>query len=736
MEFPRRLGKYEILERIGVGGMAEVFRARKVKDPKPVKFYAIKQLLGHYARDPLIVSMFVDEARLAAQLRHPSIVSLVEFGTSETGQVYMVMEYVDGKDLRWCLSAAASAQYWLPIEFALSVVSSVCDGLEYAHRARSFDGHPLNLVHRDVSHSNIFLSKDGKSRLADFGIARAEGRKSKTQTGLVKGKLGYLSPEQVRADVLDARSDVFSAGVVLWELITQRRMFVATTEFRTMVAVCTEPRVPPSQHRVGIPPELDALCLKAVEINKTDRFQSAAEFKEAILALSRHLGYTISQTIVSDVMQYLSAAGSEQVTPPPVLAAEYISTIKECDSEETTVPPSVQPRSSTPQPQTSALSDFDTEQSSDSFISIDWMEPEDEFKPDMHPEDENTVFDAVDLLASRVPNPNLDDEPHALIPSEVERIASVQSIDEGDTIFIEHNQSHIVECVNFESLLKSLSPTSSDDIRLSTDKNNWMPLNHYNLLTHNEYGSFGHDISRPIDSGEQQGYGLLGPLCELALNGFTGRIIIDRPSKRYVLLLEAGGIVGLSSSLPQDHIMTSLAAAQQIKGPSGIMDSLREVISKKIPLGEVLENRFEINETDYHSFRSACAQELFGELLVSGLSKYSYEPTDGWPGLQYLAGNCMQWVLPKAERVWNNVELSHRLEPSLNKNYSLMPGLPLVFRMLRIKRDSAVVIKRLTISKTMNEVLSSFKDNPSVYSTALRLLTILKATNAITFAGK
>jgi len=733
LEFPRRLGKYEILERIGTGGMAEVFRARKVTDPNSQKVYAIKQLLSHYARDPLIVSMFVDEARLAAQLRHPSIVSLVEFGTSETGQVYMVMDYVDGKDLRWCLSAAASAQYWLPVEFALSVVSSVCEALDYAHGARSFDGSPLNLVHRDVSHSNIFLSKDGKSRLADFGIARAEGRKSKTQTGLVKGKLGYLSPEQVRADALDARSDVFSAGVVLWELLTQRRMFVATTEFRTMVAVCTEPRVPPSQHRAGIHPELDALCLQAVEINKTKRFQSAAEFREAILSLSHQLKYDISETIVSNVMQYLSATRAEQATPPPVLAAEYISTIGESDSEETTAPPSVQPRSNIPEPQTRSLADFDTEQSSDSFISIDWMEPEDEFRPDMHPEDENTDFDAVDLLASRVPSPNLEDEPHALIPSEVERIASVQSSDEGDTIFIEHNQNHIIECVNFESLIKSISPTASDNIRLSIDKENWMPISHYNLLTHNEFGSFGHDVIRPIDSGEEQGYGLLAPLCELALNGFTGRIIIDRPSKRYVLLLEAGGIVGLSSSLPQDHIMTSLAAAQRIKGPSGIMDSLREVISKKVPLGEVLENRFEISETDYQSFRAACAQELFGELLISGLSKYSYEPTDGWPGLQYLAGNCMQWVLPRAERVWNDVELSHRLEPSLNKSYSLMPGLPLVFRMLRIKRDTAIVIKRLTISKTMNEVLSPFRDNVDHYSTALRLLTILKATNAITF---
>ena len=716
--------------------MAEVFRARKVTDPEPEKFYAIKQLLGHYARDPLIVSMFVDEARLAAQLRHPSIVSLVEFGTSETGQVYMVMEYVDGKDLRWCLSAAASAQYWLPIEFSLSVVCSVCDGLDYAHKARSFDGSPLNLVHRDVSHSNVFISKDGKTRLADFGIARAEGRKSKTQTGLVKGKLGYLSPEQVRADVLDARSDVFSAAVVLWELLTQRRMFVAATEFRTMVAVCTEPRVPPSKHRAGIPPELDALCLKGVEINKTDRFQSAAEFKAAILSLSDKLGYTVSQDVVADVMKYLSSAGTETVTPPPVLAAEFISTIGETEAEETTAPPSVQPRSNTPQPRSSSLSDFDTDQVSDSFISIDWMEPEDEFQPDLHLEDENTVFDAVDLLASRVPNPNLNDEPQPLVPSEVERIASVQSNDDGDTVFIEHNHNQIIECLNFESLLNSTSPDSAEHIRLSVDRENWIPISHFNLLTNNEFGSFGHDVSRPIDSGEHQGYSLLALLCELALNGFTGRIVIDRPSKRYVLLLEAGGIVGLCSSLPQDHILTSLAASQKIDSATGIIDSLREVIAKKIPLEEVLEDRFQISQADYHAFRAACAQELFGELLISGLSKFSYEPTDGWPGLQYLAGNCMQWVLPRAERVWNNVELSHRLEPSLHKPFSLMPGLPLVFRMLRVKRDTAIILKRLTSSKTMNDVLEPFRDNATHYGAALRLLTILKATNAVTFKGK
>ena len=735
MEFPRRLGKYEILERIGIGGMAEVFRAHKVTDPEPKKSYAIKQLLAHYARDPLIVSMFVDEARLAAQLRHPSIVSLVEFGTSETGQVYMVMEYIDGKDLRWCLSAAASNQYWLPIEFSLSVVSSVCEGLDYAHKARSFDGSPLKLVHRDVSHSNVFISKDGKTRLADFGIARAEGRKSKTQTGLVKGKLGYLSPEQVRADVLDARSDVFSAAVVLWELLTQRRMFVAATEFRTMVAVCTEPRVPPSRHRSGIPPELDALCLKGVEINKADRFQSAAEFKEAILSLSSKLGYNISQKVVSDVVGYLDASGTKEVTPPPVLSAEHISSVGESNADETTAPPSVQPRSNTPHPEASSLSDFDTDLVSDSFISIDWMEPEDDFKPDLHLEDENTVFDAVDLLASRVPNSNLSDERQPLVPSQVERIASVQRSAPKDVIFVEHDQNKVIECANLETLLQSTLPDSAKHIRLSVDREKWMPISHYNLLTHNEFGSFGHDVNRPVDSGEHQGFGLLSLLCELGLNGFTGRIVIDRPSKRYVLLLEAGGIVGLSSSLPQDHIMTSLGASQKVKNANGIMESLREVIAKQIPLEEMLESRFQITKEDYNAFRAACAQELFGELLMSGISKYSYEPTDGWPGLQYLAGNCMQWVLPRAEQVWNNVELSHRLQSSLNKPYSLMPGLPLVFRMLRVKRETASILRRLTSSKTLNEVIAPSRDNASQYSNTLRLLTILKATNAVTVQG-
>jgi len=301
-----RIGRYEVIERIGVGGMAEVWKAKSIDPDGKIRIVAVKQLAPELDRDPQLVTMFLDEAALAAQLSHPGIVAMEETGRDDQGRAYMVLEYVDGHDLRWCLATAAKAHYWLPVEFSLTVVRDLARALAFAHDARGTDGQPLHLVHRDVSHSNVFLSKAGRVKLADFGIARARGRASETRTGMVKGKLGYLSPEQVRAEPLDGRSDVFSACVVLWELLTQRRMFIGETDFKTMLAVCRDRRRPVSELRPGLPPALDALVSKGVEIDRDLRFESAEALEDAIDDLAKELDLKLGPTITSGVVQYLT----------------------------------------------------------------------------------------------------------------------------------------------------------------------------------------------------------------------------------------------------------------------------------------------------------------------------------------------------------------------------------------------------------------------------------------------
>lgn len=298
-------GRYEILEQLGVGGMAEVWKARTRDAAGREHLVAIKRLSPELEHDRSVVSMFLDEARLAAQLSHPGIVGLEEVGRDESGRAYMVLEYVDGHDLRWCLATAARARYWLPVELSLTVMRDLLRALAFAHDASGADGEPLHVVHRDVSHSNVFIAKNGRVKLADFGIARARGRASQTRTGMVKGKIGYLSPEQVRAEALDRRSDVFSAGVVLWELLTQRRMFVGETDFKTMLAVCRDPRRPPSSLRPGLPPEIDALVLKSVHIDREQRWASAEAFEDAITDVAQALDLQLGPHITTTVLGYL-----------------------------------------------------------------------------------------------------------------------------------------------------------------------------------------------------------------------------------------------------------------------------------------------------------------------------------------------------------------------------------------------------------------------------------------------
>ena len=205
-------GRYTLLEQLAVGGMAEVFRAKISSSHGFEKILVIKRILPHLAADPNFVSMFIDEAKLTAQLTHPKIVQVLEFGEVR-GQFFIAMEFIDGFDALGLLRVAAQKRVHIPRGLAVFIISEVLDALDYAHNARDMEGKPMHIVHRDISPSNIFMSKRGDVKLGDFGIAHAQRRESKTQAGTLKGKYGYMSPEQVVGRPVDARSDLFSVGV-------------------------------------------------------------------------------------------------------------------------------------------------------------------------------------------------------------------------------------------------------------------------------------------------------------------------------------------------------------------------------------------------------------------------------------------------------------------------------------------------------------------------------------------
>src|SRR5262245_32550917 len=205
---PTAFGRYQLLERLAIGGMAEVFRAKISSSHGFEKVLVIKRILPHLAADPSFVAMFIDEAKLTAQLTHPKIVQILDFG-DVAGQYFIALEFVDGFDALALLRTCAQKRVHIPRPLAVFVISEMLEALDYAHNARDMEGKTMHIVHRDISPSNIFISKRGDVKLGDFGIAHAQRRESKTQAGTLKGKYGYMSPEQVSGQPTEGRSDLF-----------------------------------------------------------------------------------------------------------------------------------------------------------------------------------------------------------------------------------------------------------------------------------------------------------------------------------------------------------------------------------------------------------------------------------------------------------------------------------------------------------------------------------------------
>ena len=286
-----RLGQYELLEKFAEGGMAEVWFGRVVGAEGFFREVAVKRLLASSSRDDELVSMFLDEARLGASLHHPNIVSVLDLGGADGGW-FLVMELVDGPHLGRLFAHSLRIHKPLPIAQCAAVVAAAAEGLHYAHeRVDPLTGQSLGIVHRDISPQNLLISRHGDVKITDFGVARARSHRSRTRSGVIKGKLGYLTPEQCRGQSVDRRSDVFSLGIVLYELLTRRRLYRGDGEFDVMRRICEEEPVPPGLVTEGVDPTLAAIALRALRKEPSARFQSAAELSDALLAWLQARGH-------------------------------------------------------------------------------------------------------------------------------------------------------------------------------------------------------------------------------------------------------------------------------------------------------------------------------------------------------------------------------------------------------------------------------------------------------------
>ncbi|HUQ01089.1 MAG TPA: serine/threonine-protein kinase [Kofleriaceae bacterium] len=283
---PERLGRYAISSHLASGGMAEIYLATAPDQREPV---VVKVITRERATDQNFIQMFLDEARLAATLNHPNIARLLEVG--KDGQVYFIaMELVRGETVRAILEKNARAKHPVPYAVVLGIAAKVAQALHHAHERKGLNGAPLDIVHRDVTPANVMVGHDGIVKLLDFGIARGKGRSMETSSGTVKGKFAYMAPEQCLGKKVDRRADVFSVGILLYELSTLRRAFRAETDYETLQKIVKGEIAPPSSLVPDYPPALEALIQRAMSVDLEQRFQTAAEIEAAIEAVAVELG--------------------------------------------------------------------------------------------------------------------------------------------------------------------------------------------------------------------------------------------------------------------------------------------------------------------------------------------------------------------------------------------------------------------------------------------------------------
>ena len=276
------VSRYTLLAKIATGGMAEIWLARQAGPRGFEKVVVIKRIIDAYSQDAEFVEMFLDEARIAAQLNHPNIVQIYDLG-EHAGAWYIAMEYLGGEHLSAIVRSALKANKRLPIPLAVKMISLAAEGLGHAHQKLGPNGQPLHIVHRDVSPQNVVVTYEGQLKVVDFGIAKAATRVSHTTSGLVKGKMGYMAPEQARGLPIDARADLYSLGVVLYEMVTQTRLFNTSDQLLLMQQVISpEPIQPAHERNPDVPTDLSKIISKSLEKNADERFQDARSFQAAI----------------------------------------------------------------------------------------------------------------------------------------------------------------------------------------------------------------------------------------------------------------------------------------------------------------------------------------------------------------------------------------------------------------------------------------------------------------------
>ncbi|MBN2497399.1 MAG: serine/threonine protein kinase [Deltaproteobacteria bacterium] len=306
----RTFGRYELLTLLASGGMAEIHLARQTGIKGFERLVVIKKIHPHMARTRRFVEMFLDEARIAAQLNHPNIVQIFDLG-EEHGEYFIAMEYLDGESLAYIMKRAHMEDRLFSPHLAAGITAQACDGLDHAHKHRDASGRAIQIVHRDISPQNIVVLSSGLIKIVDFGIAKAASQLHQTESGTIKGKFSYMAPEHVLSRPLDARSDVFSLGVVLWEMLTFHRLFKRESQAAIVHAVVTDPIPPARQIRPAVPAGISAIADRALAREPEERYQSASDMAAALRDQLRAAGQAAGPAEIAAYLEKLVPGRAE-----------------------------------------------------------------------------------------------------------------------------------------------------------------------------------------------------------------------------------------------------------------------------------------------------------------------------------------------------------------------------------------------------------------------------------------
>ena len=294
--------RYRVIERLASGGMAEVFLAESAGIEGFKKQVAIKRVLPHLSEKKRFIAMFLDEARLSASLSHSNVAQVFDIGVGDNAY-FIVMEYVDGADLKAVIEFMKRAGQRFPVESACFIAAKICEGLTYAHELVGSDGAQMQIVHRDMSPPNVLITKHGEIKIVDFGLAKATSQLEKSEAGIIKGKFSYLSPEAAQGQEVDARTDIFAVGIILWEMLSGKRLFLADTDFGT-VKLVQQAQIPSLRaENPGVPRELEAILARALARDPANRYTSARDLGRDLTNFLYKLGRPVSAYDIAELVR-------------------------------------------------------------------------------------------------------------------------------------------------------------------------------------------------------------------------------------------------------------------------------------------------------------------------------------------------------------------------------------------------------------------------------------------------